>query len=194
MVSVWICEIRGRNILVTHGPFHIQHSTFSTSLPQIYNVFPVAPRPASKYAILAHLCNHLTFSRLPFEGPILLSPTPHSALRLGIFRPSKYALPHLHPLPSAPPSLTYRTSIHAQRPSHRSSSVIPNAPNHLPRPLFRPKFRHSFCTKICNKQRWLSCLSSSAYLVVIRIMNLFVKPNEQNRACSSYAMARKGAM
>ena len=24
--------------------------------------------------------------------------------------------------------------------------------------------------------------------------NLFVKPNEQNRACSSYAMARKGAM
>ena len=69
-------EIRGRNILVPHGPFHIQHSTFSTSLPQIYNVFPTAPRLAPKYAILAHLCNHLTFSRLPFEGPILLSPLP----------------------------------------------------------------------------------------------------------------------
>ena len=25
-------------------------------------------------------------------------------------------------------------------------------------------------------------------------MNLFVKPNEQNRACSSYAMARKGVL
>ena len=30
----------------------------------------------SKNAILAHLCNHLTFSRLPSEGPILLSPRP----------------------------------------------------------------------------------------------------------------------
>ena len=57
-----------------HSKSNIPHSTFSTSLPQIYTVFPVAHRLASKYAILAHFCNHLTFSRLPFEGPILLSP------------------------------------------------------------------------------------------------------------------------
>ena len=57
-----------------NSTFHIQHSTFSTSLPQIYNVFPTAPRLAPKYAILAHFCNRLTFSRLPFKGPIQLSP------------------------------------------------------------------------------------------------------------------------
>ena len=28
MVSVSICGIRGRNILVAHGPFHAQHPTF----------------------------------------------------------------------------------------------------------------------------------------------------------------------
>ena len=61
---------------IAHPTFHIQHSTFSTSLPQIYTVFPVAHRLASKHAILAHFCNHLTFSRLPFKGPILLSPRP----------------------------------------------------------------------------------------------------------------------
>ena len=70
-------EIRGRNILVPHGPFQIQHSTFhilNIPPPNLHCFFPVAPRLAPKYAILAHLCNHLTFSRLPFEGPIQLSP------------------------------------------------------------------------------------------------------------------------
>ena len=116
MVSVWICEIRGRNILVPHGPFHIQHSTFSTSLPQIYTVFPVAPRLASKYAILAHFCNNLTFSHLPSVSPHATFHTPHSAPRKAIFRPSIPALSRLHLLPFEDRYLTYRTSKQAQRP------------------------------------------------------------------------------
>ena len=48
----------------------IPHSTFSTSLPQIYMVFPITPGFAPKYALLAHFCNRLTFSHLSSEGPI----------------------------------------------------------------------------------------------------------------------------
>ena len=59
-------------------PLHIRrtHSTFSTFLPRIYTVFPVAHRLAPKYAILAHFCNRLTFRRLPSEEPIRLSTLP----------------------------------------------------------------------------------------------------------------------
>ena len=70
------CRMPHSTSNIPHPTFHIPHSTFSTSLPQIYTVFPVAPRLASKYAILAHFCNRLTFSRLPSEGSILLSPRP----------------------------------------------------------------------------------------------------------------------
>lgn len=38
--------------------------------------FSVEHRLAPKYAILAHFCNRLTFSHLPFEGPILPSSFP----------------------------------------------------------------------------------------------------------------------
>ncbi len=34
----------------------------------------------------------------------------------------------------------------------------------------------------------------SLFLLTLIFTNVFVKPNEQNRACSSYAMARKGRM
>ena len=54
----------------------IPHSTFSTSLPQIYTVFSITPGFAPKYALLAHFCNRLTFSHLSSEGPISY-PTPH---------------------------------------------------------------------------------------------------------------------
>ena len=125
MVSVWICEIRGRNILVTHGPFHIQHSTFSTSLPQIYTVFPVAPRLASKYAILAHFCNRLIFSRLPSEGPILLSPL--------LIQPCGRAS-------FAPRNMPFRTSISYLSPLDPlaiAPRYMPNAPVTAPHPSFQ---------------------------------------------------------
>ena len=54
----------------------IPHSTFSTSLPQIYMVFPITPGFAPKYAFLAHFRNRLTFNHLSSEGPIL-HPTSH---------------------------------------------------------------------------------------------------------------------
>ena len=81
---------------IAHPTFHIQHSTFSTSLPQIYTVFPVEHRLAFKNAILAHLCNHLTFNHLPPKEPILYPTHP---------------IP-LHKTPCfAPPSLPFRGSI-----------------------------------------------------------------------------------
>ena len=124
MVSVWICEIRGRNILVPHGPFHIQHSTFSTSLPQIYTVFPVAPRLASKYVILAHFCNRLTFNHLPSKEPVRYPTRP---------------IPH-HEKPSfAPRNMPFRTSIpylsHLD-PLAIAPRYMPNAPVTTPHPSF----------------------------------------------------------
>ena len=81
---------------IAHPTFHIQHSTFSTSLPQIYTVFPVEHRLAFKYAILAHLCNHLTFNYLPPKEPIRY--------------PTRPIPPHEKPC-FAPPSLPFRGSI-----------------------------------------------------------------------------------
>ena len=74
----------------------LQHSTFSTSLPQIYTVFPVEPRPASKNAILAHFCNRLTFNHLPSKEPVRY--------------PTRPIPPHEKPC-FAPPSLPFRGSI-----------------------------------------------------------------------------------
>ena len=81
---------------IPNSKFHIQHSTFSTSLPQIYTVFPVAPHPAPKYAILAHLCNHLTFNHLPHKEPVRY--------------PTRPIPPHEKPC-FVPPSLPFRGSI-----------------------------------------------------------------------------------
>ena len=57
----------------------IPHSTFSTSLPQTYMVFPITPGFAPKYAFLAHFRNRLTFNHLSSEGPIShpISHIPH---------------------------------------------------------------------------------------------------------------------
>ena len=122
MASVLICDL-WENIPVPHAPFqiphptfhiqhstfshstsHIPHSTFSTLLPQIYTVFPVAPRPASKYAILSAFSqpsNHqpLTFQALPRHIPNTPFPT------------TKRHVSPLHPCPFEAPSLTFRTSI-----------------------------------------------------------------------------------
>lgn len=54
----------------------IPHSTFSTSLPQTYMVFPITPGFAPKYAFLAHFRNRLTFNHLSSGGHIS-HPTSH---------------------------------------------------------------------------------------------------------------------
>ena len=86
-----------------HATFNIQHSTsniphftISTLLPQNYTVFPTAPHPASKNAILAHLCNHLTFNHLPSKEPVRYPTRP---------------IPHHEKPCFAPPSLPFRGSI-----------------------------------------------------------------------------------
>lgn len=89
---------------ISHPTFHIQRSTFSTLLPQIYTFLPVAPRPASKYAILSAFSqpsNHqpLTFQTLPRHIPNTPFPT------------TKRHVSPLHPCPFEAPSLTFRTSI-----------------------------------------------------------------------------------
>ena len=133
---------------IQHSTFHIPHSTISTLLPQIYTVFPVAPHPASKYAILAHLCNHLTFNRLPSKDPIRYPHTPHSAPQKAMFRPSIPALSRLHLLPFEARYLSPRNPKHAQRPIPHLPLPTQNAQKVPPATLFRPKARHTFYTKI----------------------------------------------
>ena len=97
----------------------IPHSTFSTSLPQIYTVFPVEHRLASKYAILAHFCNRLTFSHLPYKELVRY--------------PTRPIPPHEKPC-FAPPSLPFRGSI-----SYLSRlDTLAIAHRNMPNAPFRP--------------------------------------------------------
>ena len=96
---------------ISHTTFHTQHitpnishSTFSTLLPPIYTVFPVAPCPASKYAILSAslqpaIIQPLIVRMSPFNVPHLAFPT------------LKRHLSPLDPCPFEAPSLTFRISI-----------------------------------------------------------------------------------
>ena len=116
------CHIQHSTFHIQHPTFHIRHSTFSTSLPQIYTVFPTAPHPASKNAILAHLCNHLTFNHLPHKEPVRY--------------PTRPIPPHEKPC-FAPPSLPFRGSISYLSRLHPS----PIAPRNMPNAPFRPSRR-----------------------------------------------------
>ena len=102
-----------------HLTSNTPHSTFSTSLPQIYAVFPIAPRLAPKYAILAHFCNRLTFNHLPHKEPVRY--------------PTRPIPPHEKPC-FAPPSLPFRGSI-----SYLSRlDPLPFATRYMPNAPFRP--------------------------------------------------------
>ena len=75
MVSVSICGIRGRNILVAHGPFHAQHPTFHIqhltpiiSHPTLHTQHSQHPSPPAKY---------LCLSSAPAAQSVLLTSTPH---------------------------------------------------------------------------------------------------------------------
>ena len=86
---------------ISHPTSNIQHFTFNIphsqhSSPKSTRFFPTAPHPASKNAILAHLCNHLTFNHLPSKEPVRY--------------PTRPIPPHEKPC-FAPPSLPFRGSI-----------------------------------------------------------------------------------
>ena len=106
-----------------HSTSNIPHSTISTLLPQIYTVFPTAPHPASKNAILAHLCNRLTFNHLPSKEPVRY--------------PTRPIPPHEKPC-FAPPSLPFRGSISYLSRLHPSPIAHRNMPNAPFRPSRRP--------------------------------------------------------
>ena len=124
MVSVLICDL-WENIPVPHAPFqiphptshilhstfhilhstfHIHHSTFSTPLPQIYTLFPVAPRPASKYAILS------AFSQLSNNQPFTIRALPRHLPNTPFPTTKRHFSTH-DPCPFEAPSLTFRPSI-----------------------------------------------------------------------------------
>ena len=144
---------------MAHSPFRRSHAkdifTFSTLLPQIYTVFPVAPRPASKYAILSASLQPPNNQPFTFRRPRATFQTHLSPPRNAIFRPSIPALSRPHPLPFAPRSLSPRNPIHAQRSRHPSLTAFPPVPHfasespksQLPGLLFHPKSQPHISTK-----------------------------------------------
>ena len=100
-ISHATCHIQHSTFHIQHPTLHTQHSTSNTPhsqhpSPKSTRFFPTAPHPASKNAILAHLCNHLTFNHLPSKEPIRY--------------PTRPIPPHEKPC-FAPPSLPFRGSI-----------------------------------------------------------------------------------
>ena len=87
-----------------HPTSNISHSTFSTLLPQIYTLFPVAPRPVSKYAILS------AFSQPSNNQPFTIRAIPRQIPNTP-FPTTKRHLSTLDPCPFEAPSLTFRPSI-----------------------------------------------------------------------------------
>ena len=106
MVSARICDLweKYSRAACPHPAFHIQHSTFSTLLPPIYTLFPTAPRPASKNAILSASLQPAIIQ--PIIVRMSSFDVPHSA-----FPTLKRHLSHLDPCPFEAPSLTFRISI-----------------------------------------------------------------------------------
>ncbi len=103
-----------------HITSHISHPTFSTLLPQIYTVFPVAPHPASKYAILGAPLQPPNIQ--PFIIRISTRHLPNTP-----FPTTKRHLSTLHPCPFEAPSLTFRTS--STKPPHPDTCPTPASPS-----------------------------------------------------------------
>ena len=127
------CHIQHSTFHIQHPTLHTQHSTSNTPhsqhpSPKSTRFFPTAPHPASKNAILAHLCNHLTFNHLPSKEPVRY--------------PTRPIPPHEKPC-FAPPSLPFRGSIsylsrlHPSPIAHRNMHNAPIRPSR--RPLKTPK-------------------------------------------------------
>ena len=124
---------------MAHSPFrrspcegHIPHSQHSS--PKSTRFFPVAPRPASKYAILSASLQPPNFQPFVVRRSHATFQTHHSPPRNAIFRPTIPALSRLHPLPFASRSLSPRNPKHAQRPRHPSLTPFPSVPIPPPKP------------------------------------------------------------
>ena len=105
---------------ILHSTFHIHHSTFSTPLPQIYTLFPVAPRPASKYAILG------ASLQPPDNQPFTIQAFPRHPPNTP-FPTTKRHLSTHDPCPFEAPSLTFRTSI--PKPPQPDTCPTPASPS-----------------------------------------------------------------
>ena len=118
---------------MAHSPFrrspcegHIPHSQHSSPKSTLF--FSVAPRPASKYAILSASLQPPNFQPFVVRRSHATFQTLHSPPRNAIFRPTIPALSRLHPLPFAPRSLSPRNPKHAQRPRHPPFTAFPPVP------------------------------------------------------------------
>ena len=127
---------------MAHSPFrrspcegHIPHSQHSS--PKSTRFFPVAPRPASKYAILS------ASLQPPNNQPFTIRSLPRH-LPNTPFPTTKRHLSTLHPCPFEAPSLTFRTSIPkppqpdtcptSPPPFAYALSTRPNSPPNPPKP------------------------------------------------------------
>ena len=130
-IGVFLTKQPAWPLNISHATCHIQHSTSNTQhstsntphsqhpSPKSTRFFPTAPHPASKNAILAHLCNHLTFNHLPSKEPVRYPTRP---------------IPHHEKPCFAPPSLPFRGSI-----SYLSRlDPLPFATRYMPNAPFRP--------------------------------------------------------
>ena len=96
----------------------IQHSQHSSPKSTLF--FPVAPRPASKYAILS------AFSQLSNNQPFTIRALPRH-LPNTPFPTTKRHLPTLDPCPFEAPSLTFRPSI--PKPPQPDTCLTPAPPS-----------------------------------------------------------------
>ena len=138
MVSVSICGIRGRNILVAHGhnprstsnishpTFHIQHLTPIISHPTLHTQHSQHPFPPAKY---------LCLSSAPAAQSVLLTSTPHGfCVNLWHLR-EKYSCAAWHIPHSAAP--------HAKDTFHILNTPPPNLHGFSRRAPPRVQIRHS---------------------------------------------------
>ena len=176
MASVSICEIRGRNIRVPQGhlTFHIPHPTSNIphsqhSSPKSTRFFPSRPDLRPNTPFLAHLCNRLTISPLPFDASQTTFLTRPSPPRNATFRPTKHALRHLHPLPFASRYLTSRNPKDAQRPAPPSAHRLSTRPISPPPPsnrAFPPSISPKIPTPHFHQISLPSALSPTAKMIL----------------------------
>ena len=159
---------------MAHSPFrrspcegHIPHSQHSS--PKSTRFFPVAPRPASKYAILGAPLQPPNSQPFTFRRSRATFQTHLSPPRNAIFRPTIPALSRPHPLPFAPRSLSLRNPIHAQRPHRPPLTAFPPAPNSPPNPsncAFPPSVSPKIPTPLFHQISLPSALSPTACMIL----------------------------
>ena len=158
---------------IPYPTFHIPHSTFSTPLPKIYTLFPVAPRPASKYAILS------ASLQPPNNQPFIIQALPRQ-LPNTPFPTTKRHLSTHDPCPFEAPSLTFRTSIPkppepdtCPTPGHPPLTPFPPVPIPHPKPPNRaspPSVSPKIPTPHFHQISLPSALSPTAKMILRNVM------------------------